>query len=126
MLRRLTQYFTLGALLTHLLLGCCWHHAHGCATQLASADHDDHPCGSHEQPGTRHHDQHLCQQAKCVFIRSTHGELTVTPRCSWPAPALTTPGVDLTGGRFPGPSFLPACAAVRTLRVHLVHQILLI
>jgi hypothetical protein len=125
-LPKLTHYLTLGALLTHLLLGCCWHHAHDNAPQVASADHDDHPCGSHEQPGRRHHDPQQCQQGKCVFVRPSHDQLTCTPLGSCQAFALSAPNADLVAVRFPGHSLPPTGAHLGPLRLHLLNQILLI
>jgi len=82
----------------HLLLGCCWHHAHG-ASELAGHHHDSHGCShvhlptwfwsSAPAPCEHHHHGHHdhddsddtdttphapCSDPQCVFLVS--GQLT--------------------------------------------------
>lgn len=85
---RLVRPITMLALVAHLVLGCCWHHAHSnhppdCrpAALVVSNSHDVHftPChdgnlGGHDGPSCPNGEQSRdagCTAGRCVFIGST-------------------------------------------------------
>jgi hypothetical protein len=86
MVCRLVSKLTVIALAAHLLVGCCWHHAHACghgrawggSGDVATADrHEDH-CGheghcADEPAGPDRHGRDDCEGGRCVFTsdRST-------------------------------------------------------
>jgi hypothetical protein len=124
-------------LAAHMMLGCCWHHAHtcaaGCGQEYSKADnqHDttakSHDCcGDHQSDGQKHGPQN-CKGLPCIFIVSTStknielGRL-VLPAVFAPLPhnctmPVVTPqrGTCLAGGDLS-----------LNIRPHLVHQVLLI
>ena len=76
-------------LLVHVGLGCCWHHAHACATLDADADVAAACCGHGGSDHRPHHDhcdhsfadtapfhgghdrhEHPCEGDRCTFVRS--------------------------------------------------------
>lgn len=78
----ITRKVTAAALLLHLSLGCCWHHAHGCAAHgdeeaaaccssqeiagcLHSTDRDDDDHDTDERPCGK---SEPCKEARCQFL----------------------------------------------------------
>lgn len=129
-MRELSRYLTLGALVTHLLLGCCWHHVHNgpatselaCAAQ--TADHEDHDC-DHEQPsGPSHQGHETCREARCVFVRAVN-ERFLQSLLSW-GQALVLPSPLFDSAAESSLRCDAAPTAAPPLRLHLVHQVLLI
>jgi hypothetical protein len=62
-------------LAAHLMLGCCWHHAHACETACPHACQSGHLNG-HSNEADHDHDQHAppaegddhCQGERCSFL----------------------------------------------------------
>ena len=64
------------SLALHMLLGCCWHHAHAEAVECAEVGHDhghDHNeslPGDHDEPLPSDHDDAApCEGEGCVFVK---------------------------------------------------------
>ena len=70
-------------LLIHTALGCCWHHAHQCATNCCDSPPavvQACPCHTHQTPdrtlsherpeGDHHRHEHNCDGDRCTFLRS--------------------------------------------------------
>src|SRR5579864_7279710 len=138
------------ALLVHALLGCCWHHGHGCdvcgehATSLAQSIscgrcHDDDESADGHLPASHSHDRPChcpgpcncrveCQAANATLPPEKMGvakAVAVAP-FDCPAPAVLLPlsaaPLGLAGqGQMPAEWALCGSA----VRLHLMHQILL-
>lgn len=117
-------------LLAHSILGCCWHHAHECMESLASGslsvDELAHRQGGAYGERCDHSDhQHQCLGNRCVFVRGDVSRISASM-------------VTMTwafGPELPPTSAIEALASWRILhervatvplRVHLLHQVLLI
>ena len=85
---------TSALLAAHLVLGCCWHHAHGCEPachdketthQMAAACHadDEHAsaqdrscdCADHD---SRPHEGHQCDALDCSAVLTPHAKVSHT------------------------------------------------
>ena len=81
-MRTLIAILTAASLAAHVLLGCCWHHAHGCQKAACAAadcrghDHGHHGHGAHRHPtdpvpgeedGNRPAGA-TCNEVRCVFV----------------------------------------------------------
>lgn len=139
------RYLTAVLLSMHALLGCCWHHAHAVAAapELGNAAKLTHraeahaACCSHHPisgnpvssniPGDGSDHRHECQGDRCVFVRV---EATQVPPLAFLniaaefVPLPCQPAL-LGGGDY---SWVRADGhlAAAPLRLHLLHQILLI
>ena len=114
-------------LLAHALLGCCWHHEHGCATHGAVA-HSDECCNYGDCPT---HDSGPCNcriecGSVCVYISLEKTVVDCSPvMLDVVALNPTLPGNhsakllswELASG---------LAASAPPLRLHLLHQILVI
>lgn len=134
---RTLHTIAMAAVLAHMVLGCCVHHAHGEHSALgpsaagreecsrddsAGRPHAHHDgCGSHEQ-GSGHEE---CGGRDCFFVKPD-GNNSSDDLIAWVDVAFFDPpavgGVDL---RLPlplahGPLFWPG------IRLHLVNQVLLV
>ena len=117
-------------LLAHSILGCCWHHAHECMGSLAagslSLDELAHRHSGADGERCDHSDhQHQCLGDRCVYVRgdvSRISDSTATIASVF-SPELPPTSADeaLTSWRISH----ERVAAV-PLRVHLLHQVLLI
>ena len=139
MAHRLICNLTSVALLAHVLLGCCWHHGHRCSHQSAAAAevasaHDR--CCAQPQEGTHSqgsvgdcgHGDNGCQGVRCVFVSDAPGAAAAVP--AWQhrdALPLGPLAVDTSPAGSPlcGEASL-AAGCCRPLRIHLLHQVLLI
>jgi hypothetical protein len=121
---------TLGALVVHLLAGCCWHHAHAAAVEEAvgashDADHDaDHDGCQHQQPGHSHRETGRCCQARCLFVRPA-SEQSLDALLAWGQAISPPAGVfEVLGPKW---SLDASVDTLHTpLRVHLLNQVILI
>ncbi len=148
-MHKLIHNLALFVVLYHLLVGCCWHHAHAvephnrdAATESACTDHavgkrvdgDCHGC-PHQQGHANHHsDQQRpgqshrgCPNGHCVFVvPAVDGSVRLVDNVN--PLANVVPHFVATGG----PQIATAASAVTPpivcspLRLHLVYQILLI
>jgi len=123
-LRVFVGYLTLAALVLHMLLGCCWHHAHSWK-ECAAAEHHDHVGGEPHQPTTPSHHQSRCQQGKCVFVRPSHEQFDLAHCDRWPALALPASLAPVVEHSAPRP-LLDLSGPLWPLRRHLMQQVLLI
>jgi hypothetical protein len=120
-------------LVAHLMLGCCAHHAHGCEDSDHSPIHQEHaaphntcPDGCDGQADHSHHGPLDCKGGSCSVVLANR---TTGQEAGQGAKALVTPLLDdlfsasqvflvrwcdLSGGALP------------PVRLHLVHQVLLI
>ena len=137
---RLICNLTSAALLAHVLLGCCWHHGHHCSHQLAAAAEVEvsHACGcaesghegthSQEPVGGCGHGDDGCQGARCMFVSAAPGAAAAAPLVQHrDAVLLGLTAVDISPARSllcGAPSLAAGCC--RPLRIHLLHQVLLI
>jgi len=126
-------------LAVHGMLGCCWHHDHcraeaPCAARESAeslnggADEHSSPAGesSHNNDSDRH-ERRLCRGSACVFIGSRKAVLAelVHPLGKMPF-AIASLGNPLECNLPGGYSYFPPDAFMPPLRLHLVHQLLLI
>ena len=128
---------TVVMLFAHGVLGCCSHHVHACGESHGSLGLVDgkHPCsdacGDHSAGGSgqtshKHPGQDDCQGSRCVFWRPTNDwEAESCHVFCQPAVLLLSEAMPvLAGGRlehdFGRNGVLPP------VRLHLVHQVLLI
>ncbi len=117
-------------LVAHSVLGCCWHHAHHdvCPGDEAGTRHSEAAKGCHG-PGSinDHHRAHLCDEARCTFIRPSSDELSQAADAALHLTALPSlagvVGAQLSTGVLPAPS-APLCFL--PLRLHLAKHVLLI
>jgi len=130
---------TSAALLAHVLLGCCWHHGHQCSHQLAAAAevevaHDR--CCAQPQESTHSqapvgdcgHGDDGCQGARCVFMSAAPGAAAAVPALQHRDALLVGPAAADTsaaGSLLCGEASLAAGCSC-PLRIHLLHQVLLI
>ena len=128
------------ALLAHVLLGCCWHHGHHGSQQSAAAAEVEasHDCccaesgqeGTHSQEpvGGCGHGDDGCQGARCVFVSARPGAAAAAPLVQHrDATPVAPTAADISAAHSPlcwAPS--PAAGCCRPLRIHLMHQVLLI
>jgi hypothetical protein len=128
-------------LLLHMLLGCCWHHAHACHHRLlpapVSPQGDDcdqwaiggpHHSNGHGSPGDDHHGSDHCQGSWCVFTageRLTAVSLAVLQETAITVAPTGHMGTAVTAA-VPGPGFSNLAGPCPPLRLHLVNQVLLL
>ena len=84
MRKRILTAVTLTAVTIHVLLGCCWHHAHesgldsieSTVTPIASCQGHDHSSRSEPADGHDHHSGHEpCDSADCFFYSADDFDL---------------------------------------------------
>jgi hypothetical protein len=122
------RILTAATLALHLMMGCCWHHAHACELAAASdhggATHDGH-C-SHGGCGHSHHGTHQCKGERCSFVslsRSVNISITFS---------FQTSSTALLDKQIPGVGsgrqqcIMAAGWLLLPVRLHLANQILLI
>jgi hypothetical protein len=131
----LFSHIAAALLAIHTVLGCCWHHSHACAQECKSvtiesasahAGHDaEHGPATDSQP-CHNHAPNACQGGTCVFVRTAEGGPGGVPKA------------DLVSHVFlAADDALPQTPAVQrplladgdllpSLRLHLVHQVLLL
>jgi hypothetical protein len=123
---RLFRILTAVVFAVHLMVGCCWHHAHACESEV-----DVHPaheqCADSHDSGTNHsqHGPQDCQESQCSFVAA------VSPSSHWLAqPSQACVGV-LTGqpslvGAGSEQHCFTAGRLLLSVRLYLVNQVLLI
>jgi hypothetical protein len=127
---RFFVHLTAAVLFAHSVLGCCWHHAHTCQHDTASAVCDEnHAHADHGSPGsegTSHHNTGICTKEKCVFVRPS-----IDPMAEGAEMVaisifglLPTSDVGLKPVLFS--SEWRECSPPLPVRLHLAHQVLLI
>jgi hypothetical protein len=123
-------------LVIHAMLGCCWHHAHACVGQEASAQptaHGSSCCQHHDCPQRQEQPAAPCGckiecQGVCIYLPTQKVLIDNSPL----AVAFEFAAVDRTldGSHVPTAiSWEVASGAIASsppLRLHLMHQILLI
>ncbi len=138
-LRRLMHWtaasLTSALLVAHLVLGCCWHHAHACDSPwmtshtgppVAASSHSacNGKSGHHQRHESQHHGDHACEGAACSAVLSTGVNLIrlVTAAGDALAPAAANEAPVIRPAALLH-SFRPAPGA---LRRHLALAVLLI
>jgi hypothetical protein len=137
----LVSNLTTAALAAHILLGCCWHHAHAGARQSASGEIscdaaesldailllEQHARGQDLRNSTCH-DNGNCFCIRCVFAHSKHGSTTlgsIAPCrdiANWDSAMAILSMADLT----PRWDAFLTVGRGNPLRLHLMHQVLLL
>lgn len=134
---RVVRILAILALQAHVVLGCCFHHAHatraGSDSNLIQLAGDACGCGTHLEPPSQppadsDHDPHgHCEQGDCVFLAPGDSSCARLPL---PAGCL---GAILPPIDAPGSVILRLTASGMLLdtfagypRLHLVHRVLLI
>ncbi len=117
------------ALLLHLALGCCSHHAHEGVACALDHDHGDHGHAHHEHeappPAPAELPDADCGHMTCVFLA---GEKVVSPDDPSPAQAFVFPASTALCTASPAdrPSAPPLASATAAMRPHLLYQVMLI
>ena len=84
MSKRILTAVTLAAVTIHVLLGCCWHHAHesdldsftSTASLIANCQCHDHSSHSEPADGHDHHSGHeSCDSVDCFFYSAENSDL---------------------------------------------------
>ncbi len=128
-MRRFVDRLILVVFFGHMVLGCCWHHAHASPSNAGSSvAATSSACGHHqEQPGERSRDDRhrLCNGENCVFVRAESvsvGELSAGMDCALcdclPSDFPTCGRINAAGPRLP-----PVGTSVG---IHLLNQALLL
>jgi hypothetical protein len=130
------RIFTAAVFMVHLMVGCCAHHAHACQGD----GHGPHGAGAAPMDacaGTSgcmishvHHGAHGCQGASCSFIHSPNGFHLGKPSFQF-NPIAVVPLTEGESSLFdvsltPRVFFDPAARFLPPVRLHLLHQMLLI
>lgn len=132
----LSSSLTAGILLAHALLGCCWHHAHACghahsavAWIVAGCEAEgphEHSGDAPDRPG-QGPGRDACRGAKCDFVRPATENLL--PLAAAPCRPASAAIVASERSALIGDAAQHPCAAgdlLLPVRLHLVHQVLLI
>lgn len=115
-------------LAAHSSLGCCWHHEHECVEGLDAGSLSVHESpqghsGRHDEPCDHSDHQHRCLGDRCVFVRGDVSRITAAA-LAWafsPEQSPTSASEALNSWRIS-----PERVGAIPLRVHLLHQVLLI
>lgn len=120
----------------HSVIGCCWHHAHQCPDAYGKSDHTiaalEGHCNHHQDQDSANHASFVdhaatdqCQSPNCVYVKQTQNDGRAISATSGQlfASILFLPE---TVGSQTLPTTLPCDLLAQSLRVHLVHQVLLI
>jgi hypothetical protein len=133
-MRSLIAAITAAALLLHISLGCCAHHAHAEeATGRAAPAAKAKCCHDHDHDGHDHADESgdttptkCCHESECSFDVGTK---VVAPQSDWVAPVAVLPGatqVALPTSHLELAARSPAPFSALPLRAHLLLQVFLI
>jgi hypothetical protein len=136
-LRGFLTYFTAVMLCAHAVLGCCSHHVHACGEShgpvafVDGAHHCSDNCGGRsagrsEQTGHEHEGQDDCQGSTCDFGRPANEQEAKSPDvfCQPVAVLLSEAAPALVGGQLEHQLGTPG--VLPPIRLHLVHQVMLI
>lgn len=129
-------------LFAHSVLGCCSHHVHACGqthdqiawmggnpwmggNHCADAAHE-HATGESKQSRDEHQGRDDCQGSPCDLGRPADEQVAKSHPVFSPLVALPLSEVDQAsvGGQLGG--YLGTTGVLRPVRLHLVHQVLLI
>jgi hypothetical protein len=143
-MQRVTRFIAFGAVLWHMLAGCCGHHAHAecpgdCHRQAEAVedccDHD-HDCHAkrldnsddhHPAPLKPHHHPSDCHDGPCVFVLPEIGQAgnfcEVSPAIVGICPQESSVSGEVSMAR---PADLPPPVSGPPLRLHVLQQIFLI
>jgi hypothetical protein len=141
MLHGIAPNLTAVALLVHAVLGCCWHHAHCCPHSLSCAtdanlsgdgaafeqgEHDC--CCSRALAADDHHGGDGCQGVPCRFVSVPSQTAPIAPPAKGHdvAASVTAVAAGEPAGALWGDNLLGATGPCPPLRIHLLHQVLLI
>ena len=124
---RLFRILTAVVFAVHLMMGCCWHHAHACEGKGdVQPTHGQCPDSHDSETDHSQHGPQDCQESQCSFVAS------ISPNSHWFAqPSQAFVAVLLTDqpSRV-GAGYEPHCFATGRLlppvRLYLVNQVLLI
>jgi hypothetical protein len=116
------------SLLTHMLVGCCWHHEHPCAEHAAETVSAT-VVGEHEhdepEPAHHEHDDGHCQGQRCITL--LRDAIHVPSPDDVVSPSLVCDGgCELHLMHWSGRADLGEPAISFPLRTHLLLQVLLI
>jgi hypothetical protein len=135
LLRGFLGHLTAAMLAAHTMLGCCWHHAHACGQThdpLAPVgwQHHEEPhhvgAGGCFDPSAQARGREDCRAVRCDF-----GVAKASPHAMSVAPAqpgvVTMPGADAALLRRSSEQHAGTSKAeLLPVRLHLLHQVLLI
>lgn len=134
-MNKLVHNLAMLAVLCHLLVGCCWHHAHaeqtgalpqaGCASDCRSGQHEErHDADGSSAERSREH-KGVCDDRRCEFVLpDSDGEpdlidfLAPAAAASADTASIDRPGVGVRPTESPPPH------VGSPLRLHLAIQIL--
>ena len=137
-MRSFLSNLTVAWLAVHTVLGCCWHHGHGCpqaddftqsveSPEECEANPSFLACTSADSTGDEHHGPHECRGVTCTFLGPTKQnshELPLQLHALPAAPMLCgEPSVSDAASR---QEFFACDALLPPLRLHLIHRVLLI
>ena len=129
---------TTALLALHTVLGCCWHHGHGCAQAFSCTPTVESPevregdlsSRAVKFPGAtahQHHGPHECHGGRCTFLDPTKPNPHELPLQLHVSPAASRLGGELSLSDPVGRREFFACdALLPSLRLHLSHRVLLI
>jgi hypothetical protein len=136
-LRSLLASLTAVMLFAHAVLGCCAHHVHGCGKPHGSVavGGGNHPCsdslgghstGCSERTGHEHQGQDECQGSTCDFGRPANERYANS--CDVSCQFVSLPPSDVVPALLRGllEHDLGATCVLPPVRLHLVHQVLLV
>jgi hypothetical protein len=124
----------IGLAILHIAGGCCWHHAHGRESSAVPAGERvaaPQQCGAAcapccTRPGDGHQPPQPCAENSCDLVagqRAPSGELASAWYLLARAPLGADAAISRQAARCIGPRLVGVC---RPVRLHLLHQLLLI
>ena len=128
---RLVRIITAAVFAFHVMVGCCFHHAHAsdCSCQTPTSKADATPDG--QCPCSQNHDehqgQHDCQGVKCSFVRTANVTISKSLLMLCQATAVSSTGdVPASRGVSCEQHSLFTARFLWPVRLHLVNQVLMI
>ena len=114
----------------HMMVGCCWHHAHGCEDKLCSSSSHGHATPDDQCPDngsdSSHHGQKDCQGEKCTFVSQARTvSVSFVPFCHTFFAALSDDR-PLAAGVGPEQVSFASGRSLLPVRLHLANQVMLI
>jgi hypothetical protein len=122
----------------HTVLGCCWHHGHrsapasslACCVEASDGCRGDrvpHASAATDSPGQSHDGRHECQLGTCTFLGPAKENPHESPLQIHALPAMPVLCGDVSVCDAGGwQTFCPRDALLPSLRLHLMHRVLLI
>jgi hypothetical protein len=124
---RLFRIVTAVVFAVHLVVGCCWHHAHACEN-----NDDVQPahgqCANNPDSGTdlANHGPHDCQRGKCSFVFSTSPVSNSFAQPFHTSVTLLLDDQHPLFGAGSGQHFFTTGWLLPPVRLHLANQVMLI